>query len=267
MSSAPIYISGTPLGRRLSNQTKLPGLGIILPDDGPFDYEWLRLDGWLSDHGLGHIRLLVERSEADGILTVENLRRCGALEVLLPPARRLADAGADVIVWACTCGSFIGGYDYAHQQARAIATETGLPTTSTSLAIIAAAKHLGAQEVDLLSTYSSAITEILVTLLHDAGLHAPEVRSLGALYTSEAVALDVAHEFTEFVRHTPKRSNPIIIPDTACNTLDLVDGFEAEAGRPVITANAASLWYGLTLMGEDPRGTGVGLLFHRESAQ
>ncbi len=75
----PATASSSP--RRVGVKT----LGVILPDDGPFDYEWLRLDGWLVDLGLGYIDLRVERSQADGIVAVTNLHHIGSPDVLLPP--------------------------------------------------------------------------------------------------------------------------------------------------------------------------------------
>ena len=55
-------------------------LGVIIPDDGPFDYEWLHLDEWLTNHGLAHLNLYVERSKSDGDLTPEGLFKTGNIE-------------------------------------------------------------------------------------------------------------------------------------------------------------------------------------------
>ncbi len=255
----PATASSSP--RRVGVKT----LGVILPDDGPFDYEWLRLDGWLVDLGLGYIDLRVERSQADGIVAVTNLHHIGSPDVLLPPARRLVDGGAAAIVWACTSGSFVGGLDFARRQVELINADTGFPATSTALALIAAAKHLGAREIDLLSPYTEDITNILEKLLRDAGLSVVDVRSLGATCTTDSFDLDIRREVTEFAHDRLTRSYPILVPDTACNTIDLVEELEAEARRPVITANVASLWHGLRLLGDDSATGGVGQLFRPQT--
>lgn len=53
---------------------------------------------------------------------------------------------------------------------------------------------------------------------------------------------------------------PLVIPDSAVNTLDLVGDLEAELGRPVVTANQATLWQGLTLLGAPAVVRAAGLL-------
>lgn len=238
-------------------------LGVIIPDDGPFDYEWLHLDEWLTNHGLAHINLYVERSKSDGDLTPEGLFKTGNIEELLPPAQRLVSRGADAIIWACTSGSFIGGLDYAETQIETIFIETGIPSTSTSLAMVAAANHLDIDQVDLLGAYSVEVTEIFQVFLNDSGIKVGRSKALGPVHTEESVLLPIAQELSEFIQENLDSKNPIFIPDTAINSLDLVENFERDFSRIVITANQASLWHGLKLLNEPTSYAGVGQLFYK----
>ena len=236
-------------------------LGVIVPDDGPFDYEWYRLDRWLPAHGLGHVTVHTEGSQADGYMNPESLAQTGSHDALRAPARRLAERGAGALVWACTSGSFIGGLRCAREQTEWLRCETGLPATSTSIALAEAAKRVGAGEIDLLCTYTAPVAAVLVGLLEASGLEVRHWRALEAAHSEDSVAVPVERAVNEFHRAYPSAVRPLLVPDTSCNTLDLVERLEADLGRPVITANAASLWHGLRLLGVDTRGGGVGRLF------
>ena len=42
---------------------------------------------------------------------------------------------------------------------------------------------------------------------------------------------------------------PVLVPDTAINTLPLLERLQEKADRPVITANQATLWHALAKVG------------------
>ncbi len=52
-------------------------------------------------------------------------------------------SGAEAVVWACTSGSFVYGWEGAQGQVRALARSAGLPASSTSFAFVHAAQELG----------------------------------------------------------------------------------------------------------------------------
>ena len=52
------------------------------------------------------------------------------------PATLAASHPLDSLMWACTSGSFVFGWEGAHRQVEALAEATGLPTSSTSLAFV-----------------------------------------------------------------------------------------------------------------------------------
>jgi maleate isomerase len=226
-------------------------LGIILPDDGPFDYEWLRLEPVLAQRGLHDVRCIVERSPADGVMLVDHLLAIGGAEKLEPCARRLAAQGADVVAWACTSGSFAGGAEWARAQLAALEAAAGGPATSTSIALAALPRAHGFVAVDLLSAYTPEVTQILKGLLETEGLRVQEVVSLGCVETAHSVAVDIEAEVARFAQLVPGR-RPILVPDTAINSLSFLERLSATAGRPVITANQATLWHALTKVGRAP---------------
>jgi maleate cis-trans isomerase len=52
-----------------------------------------------------------------------------------------------------------------------------------------------------------------------------------------------------------------LIPDTAMHTIAQVDELERLLGKPVLTANAVTVWEGLRIAGIACRAAGLGTLF------
>ncbi|MGH3553369.1 MAG: maleate cis-trans isomerase, partial [Mycobacterium sp.] len=52
-----------------------------------------------------------------------------------------------------------------------------------------------------------------------------------------------------------------LIPDTAMHTVAQVDALEQLLGKPVLTANAVTVWEGLRIAGIAQRVPGLGRLF------
>lgn len=234
-------------------------LGVILPDDGPQSYEWYALLPWLAACGAADVRVSVAGSDCDGMHTVESLFATGSVERLAPVAKRLAARGCQAVMWACTSGSFIGGRRWAAEQAGALARSCGRPAGSTALALVEAARALGTDAVDLLSPYPADVGERLVVFLEQSGVGVRQVRHLDCLRSSQSHGLDLRAEVGRFGRTDDTR--PLLVPDTAVDSLGLVEELEELAGRPVVTANQATLWAGLGLLGARRPLRAAGTLF------
>lgn len=221
-------------------------VGVILPDDGPFDYEWLRLEPWLAKSRFRGVTCIVERSPADGIMAEANLKAIGTTAALAPGARRLKEAGVDALLWACTSGSFVEGLAGARRQVSELSAIADRPATSTSIALAAAADSIAARQVDLLSAYSEAVTDLLVSFLDDCGIQVMAVSCLNCVETEASFTIDIEQEVRRFAE-TNSDPRPLLVPDTAINTLHILGRLNAHAGRPVITANQASLWHAVIL--------------------
>ena len=57
----------------------------------------------------------------------------------------------------------------------------------------------------------------------------------------------------------------MVVPDTALHTVGQIADWEAELGRPVLTANQVSAWHGLRLAGWQGSTPGLGALFANEA--
>lgn len=107
----------------------------------------------------------------------EDAHRLDALLDLGGPDRLADGADAligrqpvDSVVWACTSGSFVFGWDGAHEQAAAVGRRLSLPASSTSLAFARATRALGIGTVALAATYPDDVTTAFVDFLDAGGI-------------------------------------------------------------------------------------------------
>ena len=244
-------------------------LGLVIPKvTGGFsrveDPETLHYDRWMKQFGYPAISTVEAYTEANGRHDVESVFDTGREDKLVAAAIELAEADCEVIAWPCTCGSFIGGLEWSRAQADAMTRAAGRPATSTSLAMLEAVTVLGADTVDVLSAYPAPTTHRFLRFLDDAGIAVAAMVSLDCGDELQSNNLDIHEEAVRFSGALAKRGHPLLIPDTAIDSIAVIDALEKDLGRAVIAGNQATLWHSLRLLGHDCRAPGVGVLFSGE---
>jgi maleate cis-trans isomerase len=231
----------------------LPTIGFIYPDHAAED------DYALAQQLIGD----------DYALPVEHLHGTGPLDLgdparLAEGALLLAKHKPDAVVWACTSGSFVHGWDGAREQAEKLESAAGVPASSTSLAFVHAARALGLQRVSVAANYPGDVTELFVDFLGAAGLEvlptssARSTTEVGELSPEGVVELALSHDHPD--------AQAVLVPDTALRTLAELNLLEERLGKPVLTANQVTVWEGLRLVGETRLVRTLGALFRRRSA-
>ena len=231
------------------------------PDDPPFLGETGEYGRWIEEHGIDGVEVLFEASFSTGSHAPDSVWQTGDLNVLTPPACRLRDAGCDALSWPCTCASFIGGLEWSRNQVAELTRASGLPATSTSLAMLAAIETLGADTVDLLGPYPRSVTTAFQRFLNEAGIEVAAMVALDCADDGVSIRLDLLREAKRFDDGLPGRNHPLVIPDTAVYSLNVVEQVESELGRPVVAANQATVWHSLKMLDIDCHTTDTGLLF------
>ncbi|GAA2560110.1 maleate cis-trans isomerase family protein [Pseudonocardia hydrocarbonoxydans] len=210
------------------------------------------LDGPLLP--LVHTEMREDAHRVDALLDI------GGDEVLAAGARALPGP-LDSIVWACTSGSFVFGWDGAAAQVAALGAAAGVPASSTSFAFADACAHLGVTRVAVGATYPDDVAERFVAFLARAGVEVLALSARGIVTAAEVGTLppeDVL-AFAEAADHADAQA--VLLPDTALHTVDLLDALDARVGKPVLTANQVSIWQGLRLAGAAGPRAGLGRLF------
>lgn len=222
-----------------------PVIGLLYPGSAAED------DFAALEHRIGGaVRLpLVHTSVGEDAHRVDALLDLGSADRLAEGARALAADDPDVVVWACTSGSFVFGWDGAHAQVDDLATAAGRPASSTSLAFVRALAALGLRRVAVAASYPADVAARFADFLRRGGADVVSVGSRGIVTAAEVGTVD-GDAVTAMVREADAPgADAVLVPDTALHTLALLDDLEAAVGKPVLTANQVTVWEGLRLAG------------------
>lgn len=234
-------------------------IGFIYPDHAAED------DYPLAEQLLGGdmagIKLPVEHIYGTDLHAVPELLDLGSESRLADGAALLAKHEPDAVVWACTSGSFVYGWEGARDQADRLSAVAGVPASSTSFAFVHAAQALGVRRVAVAASYPDDVARLFVDFLGAGGI---EVVSMGS------ADIDTAAEVGELspeavvelaLSRDHANADALLVPDTAMRTLGEINTLESRLGKPVLTANQVTVWEGLRLIGKSPLVRTLGALF------
>lgn len=183
------------------------------------------------------------------------------LERILEAARLLADARVQVIAWSGTSAGWLG-FDTDEALCARITEATGIPATTSVLALNELLAETGARRIGLATPYIPEIQQRILANYRAAGYDCVAERHLGE---------SVNYAFSEVSAETMTGMVGAIAgarPDaitTFCTNLraaPLVPQWEATWGIPVYDTIAVVVRKALLLAGADPRRiTGWGRLF------
>ena len=178
-------------------------------------------------------------------------------------ARDLAQTRPELILFACTSGSFLEGRGKEDEIARRIREYTGIPAITTSVAVVDALNALQLKRVYMITPYPDDINDEEVEFLAHYGVEVVgydsfrcEVTDLTAAVSSEAVA-ELA------LRHRVEigKCDGVFISCTQLLTMDQIEALESKLGCGIVTSNQATLWAGLNFLGVRAQGVRAGRLF------
>lgn len=197
-------------------------------------------------------RLFLTQIAPDAIL--------GIVKDLETQSRGLASADVDVIVLGATAPSFLKGLGYDRELIARIEAAAGKRATTTSTALIAALRHLGASRVVLGAAYDDKVNAIAQAFLEANGIEVLAAQGLGMVDNLAVGRLgsDSAYELARRIDRPDAEA--IVLACTNWKTMDVIERLEREAGKPVISTTQASLWAALTMIGRIEGVAGYGLL-------
>jgi len=217
-------------------------------------------------------RLLAAQGPAVGLPLVHTLMRedahrvdalldIGGEDVLGDGARQLRERGVDAVVWACTSGSFVFGWDGAAAQVDGVAAAAGVPASSTSFAFVNAARHLGLSRVAVAATYPRDVADRFVEFLAKAEIDVVSLSCRGIITAAEVGTLGRADVIEFVAANDHPDAEAVLVPDTALHSVAWLTDLEQRLGKPVLTANQVSVWDGLRLVHDAAPRPGLGALF------
>ena len=167
---------------------------------------------------------------------------------------------ADVtgILYGCTSGSLIKGVGWDKEIIRRIEDTTGIPSTTTSTAVIDAFKELGVRTVVVATPYIDPVNQIEKKFFEDHGVKVIAIQGLGYTTGEELhrESPETAYLFAKRVFRKEADCLFISCTDFAC--IEVLNLLEQDLGKPAMSSNTASLWGILKKIGIKERIDGFG---------
>ena len=143
--------------------------------------------------------------------------------------------------------SFIRGPGGDLDISRRIESFLGVPTVSTSTAVVDACRALEVSSLGVLTVYVDEINEAIPAFFEPQGIRIGRMQkadsNMEAGNTSEDLAGMSPRELVELGRAADDASvGAVFIPCTAVRTLDAIEPLEDAIGKPVITSIQATMW-------------------------
>jgi maleate cis-trans isomerase len=226
---------------------KAARIALVVPGDSQVDDEFWRL---LAPHGIP----LVSRTtgaEHQQMATIgaaaahtKSLAESSDIEMA---ADRLRAVRAVAAAYVDTSISFIRGPGGDIDISDRIENFLGVPTVSTSTAVVHACRTLGVSSIGVLTVYVDEVNDTMPTFFEPQGIRVARMHkadsSMEAGNTSEELGRMSAAELVALGRSLDGDDvGAIFIPCTAVRTLDAIEPLEEAIGKPVITAIQATMW-------------------------
>lgn len=178
-------------------------------------------------------------SEGDNEKINEDLERA---------ARYVASLEPDLVVYACTGGTFFNGtMEYDREISDLIRRITGVPTITAVESSVRALRYVGAYRISIVGPYGDHLLQQRLKPLLD-GLGFEVVSTDGPLQMQQRTRSVVIgnqdpNEIVDFVMKVVRpEADTVYLPGTAWRALEIADELEQRLGKTVVTVNQATIW-------------------------
>ncbi|MEU9732046.1 aspartate/glutamate racemase family protein [Streptomyces sp. NPDC048002] len=217
------------------------GVGVVAPFDFALDRELWR---WVPDDVSLH---LTRTPYVPVEVSLDLARLVSEHETLADGVRALTAVSPEVVAYACTSGSFVGGIAGERAMCEAMTRAGEVPSLTTSGALLEALTHLAARRVALVTPYTESVTESLADYVAEAGVRVTGCAFMGLTRHIWKVPY---REVVEMARGAVRRGTDcLFISCTNLPTYDVIPQLEAELRMPVISANQVTMWAALRRLG------------------
>lgn len=218
------------------------GVGVIAPFDFALDRELWR---WVPDEVSLH---LTRTPYVPVEVSLDLARLVSEHETLSDGVRTLTAITPEVVAYACTSGSFVGGIAGERAMCEAMTRAGTVPSVTTSGALLEALTELGVRRVALVTPYTVSVTRALEQYVAEAGVAVTGCAFMGLTrHIWKVPYRDVAGMARRAVGR--RRADALFISCTNLPTYDVIPQLEAELRIPVLSANQVTMWAALRRLG------------------
>ncbi|MEV8309044.1 decarboxylase [Streptomyces flavidovirens] len=217
------------------------GVGVVAPFDFALDRELWR---WVPDE----VSLHLTRTPFVPVeVSLDLARLVSEHETLREAVRALCAVAPEVVAYACTSGSFVGGVAGERAMCAAMTQAGELLSVTTSGALLDALAAMGARRIAVVTPYTESVTRSLEEYLAQAGIAVTGCAFLGLTRHIWKVpyrdVVDMAR------RAVVGAADCLFISCTNLPTYDVIPQLEAELRMPVLSANQVTMWGALRRIG------------------
>ncbi|MEV6111094.1 decarboxylase [Streptomyces sp. NPDC052109] len=218
------------------------GVGVVAPFDFALDRELWR---WVP----GEVSLHLTRTPFVPVeVSLDLARLVSEHETLGDAVRALTAVAPEVVAYACTSGSFVGGIAGERAMCAAMSLAGAPPPVTTSGALLEALTELRIRRVALVTPYTVSVTRALEDFVAEAGVQVTGCAFMGLTRHIWRVPYrDVVAMARQAVRSGT--ADALFISCTNLPTYDVIPQLEAELRIPVLSANQVTMWAALRRLG------------------
>ncbi len=165
-----------------------------------------------------------------------------------------------VIVFACTTGSLVHGIGWDRELIGRIERAGGRPATTTTTAVLAALRAVGATSLAIATPYMDDLNRIERAFFAESGFRVAEIAGLGCATDAEIGRLEPEEAAVLAERVDTPDVDAVFISCTNWHCLPAVASMERRFGKPVVTSNQAGAWAALRRIGIEDAIPGHGRL-------
>ena len=199
------------------------------------------------------VRIVAEPVELkDGVVTNASLAAMFDSDQVEVAAKRLAEQGAQEILFACTSGSLINGVGWDRVLAERIERASGVSGTTTTTAVLTAFRALDAKTIAIGTPYIAEVDERERAFFEQVGFTVARIEGLGCYTDPEIGALAPETIIALAERVNRPAADVVFLSCTSLNVAQEIDRIEEVIGKPVVTSNQASAWLLMQRQGIEP---------------
>ena len=169
-------------------------------------------------------------------------------------SRNVASANVELMVYACTGGSFLEGPGGEREVMDRIENVTQVPAISTSYAILEGLRELGLRRLSIATPYSDAINQRLKLFLEGNGFQVVSIAGNEVPRTGDNKAGGPNDQDPQTIRDfvldmVSPEADGVFCSCVGWRAVEVTEELEQRLGKPVVTSNQATIWLALKRLG------------------
>lgn len=259
-------------------------VGTVVPYDMAMDRELRRFSQ--DRYGFEQLDLLFTRTAFEPLaVTVEQAREISRPELITAAVEAVSATSPRGYIYGCTSGSFVRGLAGERRLVEAIAqagrhaasaaayavdssgaypaapqarsATEALPAVTTTGALLEAVHAIGAMRIAAATPYDQTVGALFGSFFAEAGVELVHTANLGLSGRIWTVPWETTYELVREADHPS--ADAVLISCTNLPTYEILDQLEQDLGKPVISANQATVWAALRQQGRQYYGPGSSL--------